>query len=221
MGTTTSHITSLTIIFSTVYPGADQRKYGSSTSLAFVRGIRRGPVNSPHKWPVTPKMFPFDEVIMVSEKSGILASVPKYAIVSRFVGNCLWFASVDIWLPTIMNSPGATSECVYWMGWKQVYIMFCQVKSLISFHTKHWKYALICTRYQTQIGCSNSTNVYTIMCKYVSVELSPRFLFRKEAVEWLCDRPHQLKAPSFNKIVSGSFCGMLVMWNRINYLFNG
>ena len=29
-------------------------------------GIHRGPVNSPHKWPVTRKMFPFDDVIMIS-----------------------------------------------------------------------------------------------------------------------------------------------------------
>ena len=36
----------------------------SSASLAFVRGIHRWPVNSPHKWPVTRKMFPFDDVIM-------------------------------------------------------------------------------------------------------------------------------------------------------------
>ena len=46
------------------YSGADQRKKQSSASLAFVRGIHRGPVNSPHKWPVTLKMFPFDDVIM-------------------------------------------------------------------------------------------------------------------------------------------------------------
>ena len=59
-----SQITSLTIVYSTVYPGADQRKQQSSASLAFVRGIYRGPVNSPHKWPVTRKMFPFDDVIM-------------------------------------------------------------------------------------------------------------------------------------------------------------
>ena len=43
---------------------ADQRKHQSSASLAFVWGIHRGPVNSPHKWPVTRKMFPFDDVIM-------------------------------------------------------------------------------------------------------------------------------------------------------------
>ena len=59
-----SQITSLTIVYSTVYSGADQRKHQSSASLALVWGIHRGPVNSRHKWPVTRKMFPFDEVIM-------------------------------------------------------------------------------------------------------------------------------------------------------------
>ena len=47
-----------------VYSGADQRKHRSSASLAFVRGIHRWPVNSPHKWPVARNMFPFDDVIM-------------------------------------------------------------------------------------------------------------------------------------------------------------
>ena len=59
MGAMASKITSLTIVYSTVYSGADQRKHQSSASLAFVRVIHRGPVNSPHKWPVTRKMFPF------------------------------------------------------------------------------------------------------------------------------------------------------------------
>ena len=59
-----SQITSLTIVNSIVYSDADQRKHQSSASLAFVRGIHRGPVNSPHKWPVTRKMVPFDDVIM-------------------------------------------------------------------------------------------------------------------------------------------------------------
>ena len=53
MGAIASQITSLTIVYSTVYSDADQRKHQSSASLAFVRGIHRGPVNSPHKWPVT------------------------------------------------------------------------------------------------------------------------------------------------------------------------
>ena len=67
MGTIASQITSLTIVYSTVYSGVDQRKHQSSAFLAFVWGIHRGPANSPHKWPVTRKMFSFDDVIMEAE----------------------------------------------------------------------------------------------------------------------------------------------------------
>ena len=59
-----SQITSLTIVYSTVYSGTDQRKHRSSASLAFVRRIHRWLVNSPHKGLVTRKMLPFDDVIM-------------------------------------------------------------------------------------------------------------------------------------------------------------
>ena len=64
MGTIASQIPSLTIIYSIVYSDTDQRKHQSSALLAFVWGIHQGPVNSPHKWPVTRKMCPFDDVIM-------------------------------------------------------------------------------------------------------------------------------------------------------------
>ena len=73
MGAIVSQITSLTIVYSTVYSGADQSKNQISASLAFVWGIQRGPVNSPHKWPVTGKMFPFDDVIMVLNDHGDIA----------------------------------------------------------------------------------------------------------------------------------------------------
>ena len=59
-----SQITSLTIVYSAVYSGTDQIKHQSSASPAFVRGINRWPLNSPHKAPVTP-MFPSDDVIMI------------------------------------------------------------------------------------------------------------------------------------------------------------
>ena len=64
MTTMASQITSLTVVYSIFYSGADQRKHQSSASLAFVLGNSPGPVNSPHKRPVTRKMFPFDDVIM-------------------------------------------------------------------------------------------------------------------------------------------------------------
>ena len=43
---------------------ADQRNIKAPRYWPFVRGIHRRPVNSPHKWPVTRKMFSFDDVIM-------------------------------------------------------------------------------------------------------------------------------------------------------------
>ena len=66
MGEMASQITSLTTVYSNVYSGADQRKHWSSASLALVSGIQRRPVNSPHKGPVSRKMFPFDDVIMIT-----------------------------------------------------------------------------------------------------------------------------------------------------------
>ena len=64
MTTMASQITSLTVVYSIVYSGADQRKHQSSASLAFVWGIHRWPVNSPVTGE-TRKMFPFDDVIMI------------------------------------------------------------------------------------------------------------------------------------------------------------
>ena len=69
MGSMASQMTSLTIVSSSLYSGADQRKHRSSASLALCGEFRyRGPVNSPHKWPVTRKSIPFDDVIMYNSR---------------------------------------------------------------------------------------------------------------------------------------------------------
>ena len=60
MSVMASQITSLTIVYSTVYSGTDERKYQSSASLAFVCGI--------HRWP-------FDGVIMQIDRQWVSASV--------------------------------------------------------------------------------------------------------------------------------------------------
>ena len=64
MTTIASQITSLTVVYSTVYSDADQRKHQSSPSPALCVGNSPGPVNSPQKGPATRKMLPFDDVIM-------------------------------------------------------------------------------------------------------------------------------------------------------------
>ena len=53
MTTMASHITSLTVVYLTVYSDTDQRKHQSSASLAIVWG----PVNSPHKGQLRGKCF--------------------------------------------------------------------------------------------------------------------------------------------------------------------
>ena len=68
MSATASLINGVSIVYLTVSSGADHRKHQSSTSLAFMMGIHRWPVNSPHKGPVTRKMLPFDDVIMERSK---------------------------------------------------------------------------------------------------------------------------------------------------------
>ena len=85
MGTMASQITSLTIVYSTIYSDAAQRKHQSSASLAFVRGIHRGPVNSPHKWPVTRKVFPFDDVIMDPARKWIVIAFNPSVSLSKSI----------------------------------------------------------------------------------------------------------------------------------------
>ena len=90
MGAMASQITSLTIVYSTVYSGADQRKHQSSASLAFVRGIHRGPVNSPHEWPVTRKMFQFDGVTILPLIEGKLVDRIAQLDYSQLWCACEW-----------------------------------------------------------------------------------------------------------------------------------
>ena len=110
-----SQITSLTIIYSTVYSGADQSKHQSSASLAFVWGIHREPVNSPQKWPVTRKMFPFDDVIRVAyhmtplgKSVGYLSLLmvlhPKLYPMVLYPKNNVWFYLV-ILIPRLNTFP--------------------------------------------------------------------------------------------------------------------
>ena len=85
MGTIASQITSIAIVYSTVYSSADQRKHQSSASLAFVGGIHWGPVNSPHKWPVTRKC-----VHLMTSSCPRVISQPMHRPYERAMGCLLW-----------------------------------------------------------------------------------------------------------------------------------
>ena len=101
MSAMASQITGVSIVYSTLCSGADQRKHQSSASLAFVRGILRWPVNFLHKGPVTRKMFPCYDVIMQywSKLSGVLGSTqcPDIGVIAMQLWCIyLWSPSVDI-----------------------------------------------------------------------------------------------------------------------------
>ena len=75
MGEVASQITSLKIVYSTVYSGADQRKHQSSASLAFVRGIHRARTEEfTAQMASNAEMLPFDDVIMKKHHKSILLS---------------------------------------------------------------------------------------------------------------------------------------------------
>ena len=84
----TSQITGIPIVCSTVCSGAYQGKYQSSAWLAFVKGIHRSPVDSPHKGPVTRKMLLFDDVIMSSLLLVKIYNFGKYVRLSVFLLVC-------------------------------------------------------------------------------------------------------------------------------------
>ena len=64
MGRVASQITSLPIVYSTVYSDADERKHQSSTPLPFVRGNSPGTGEFPGQMASKWKLFPFDDIIM-------------------------------------------------------------------------------------------------------------------------------------------------------------
>ena len=102
MSVMASQITSLTIVYSRVYSGADQRKYQtSSASLAFVRGIHRSPANSSHKGPATRYFFH----VMTSSWAAPVLSLQSTRITNRCSkyrrwGNIMrvYWVAVRLWL---------------------------------------------------------------------------------------------------------------------------
>ena len=89
---------------------ADQRKHQSSASLAFVRGIHRWPVNSRHKWPVTRKMFPFDDVIIFTIFSG--------ASTSQLCTVLVGYVSPASNPGDVMSYPDAVMLSDAWRSWR-------------------------------------------------------------------------------------------------------
>ena len=106
MSAMASQITSLTIIYSIVHSGADQRQHQSSASLAFVRGVHRWPVNSPHKGPVTRKIWWRHHVLfwlchqfLFDSFTHIFQSYSEFIILTHILQVCFTGTGAIVWFP--------------------------------------------------------------------------------------------------------------------------
>ena len=141
-----SQITSLTIVYSTVYSDADQRKLQSSASLAFVRGIHRGPVNSPHKRPVTRKMFPFDDVIMKCTPGMNPPSSVTHKNTTRKFCTCFFTKIIyhGVWIFAVLFTDAKTKPTCHWK-------LKCWTKESVSVLRYDWcDYTALSTNVNSQ-----------------------------------------------------------------------
>ena len=152
MAAMASQITSLTIVSSTVYSGADQRKHQSSVSMAFVQGIHRRLVNSPHTWPVTRTMFPFDDFIMsFPDVTKVFdeVSLPRYPR-ATFIVNC--HTNVDLWLILTCSALRITMFCWFMLWAGSIESLTSETRdninkrSEICFNWKFWNFAKLLPR---------------------------------------------------------------------------
>ena len=97
--------TRLTIVHSSVYSGTDRRKFRITGPLC--RAFTSDQWISPHKEPVTWKMFPFDDVIMdmgcaFVNSRGDLCSTKKIATNKL----AQWYLRIKTWIPWTQSSWG-------------------------------------------------------------------------------------------------------------------
>ena len=113
--------------------------YQSSASLAFVRGIRRSPLNSPLNWPVTRIMFPFDDGIMIGRQLHLQAincratnqTLPKTWVTGGSIkrgskGRGIWLTMADS--PLTLRCP----KFVWWWMWIRYIICNCENRVQIA-----------------------------------------------------------------------------------------
>ena len=137
-----SQITSLTVVYSIVYSGVNQRKHQSSASLAFVREIHRGPVNFPHKWPVTRKMFPFDDVIMPHDN----ISVPGLSCWNVHSSSCGFFFQYRSRIAMKMKMKIIKKQTIVFSAvWFQIISISYQFEIFSCWITCHYHYVPVPT----------------------------------------------------------------------------
>ena len=185
-----SQITDISIICSIVGSGADQRKHKSSAPLAFVRRIHRWPVNSPHKRPVTRKIFPYDDVIMKYTIIWLLLEMNLSSDTKNARNGLGWVMLQTAWShdatewnkePAIKNPP-ITKE---WAGFRprdlsrlQMYYARCMLCNTVIFRLNHNQVSMVVADvlapFWHQVICKNHWQIGAYQeCYSVMITICP------------------------------------------------
>ena len=158
---------------------ADQRKYQSSASLAFVRGIHRSPVNSPHKWPVTRKMFPFNCVILsperISRKTSKLYESRLVLVPTRSGGPILCAKSPLLFLNVLVHAAQCRDIPSLYIITDQLHVLHTKVRFLIQ-----QPQPTICFTQSLRTKWSKFEDI-----TFILVSLSELFLSKKTSLKWV------------------------------------
>ena len=169
MSVMASQITSPMIVYSTVYSGTDQRKYQILTSLAFVRGIHRSPVNSPHKGPVTRKMFPLDDVIIIAHHVVIAWLTHRNVLTTCMARDEYYCVSMTVVKYTKPIRRTKSSYLIHWIFYQYIAMLHPSNKNgktvlYMSYvwYIKAYSMAICATkyvRYQTRLFTANMKHI--------------------------------------------------------------
>ena len=192
MSAIASWITSFTIVYSTCYSGADQRKHKSSASLPFPWGIYRWPVNFPHKGLVTRKMFPFNDVIQTEYTHNcvcrhlscyITMTLHEHDVSNHRQPHCL-FTSV-LWITTNMWSMSSITPPLCDGNPPVTCDYPTQKASTAEKHAKAsiWVSLTLVRPFPTVLG-PVSISVKTSYCKISRNLEAARFAFRTDRSLW-------------------------------------
>ena len=148
MSAMVSQITSLAIVCSTVYSGADQIKHLRSASLAFVRGIHRSPVNSPPRGQRRWIFFPFDDTMVMCNRTWNSQYIPFNMMTSsngnifRVTGRLCGEFTGPRWIPCTKASD-AELWCFLWSTYLSV------IGDATAPMWRHWNDVLcMCSTYE-------------------------------------------------------------------------
>ena len=161
--TVVSQITSVRVVYSIVYSDADQRKTSKLSVTGHCGGISPGPVNSPHKGPVTRKMFPFDDAIMKNQATSMDNANQIYILLNQFLKkilNLLWSEihyitppAADAWPPNRRQANSNDHACLtviwvtkeachvtnkFWFWWHRSPMDSPHKESVIRSVYAHW-----------------------------------------------------------------------------------